>query len=190
MPPLLLQPGKTKGAVLSWSTVLCMAVALFLADPSEAARCQAKESCNMGQDCSMCAEVKTVDICTQIASCDWLSSCTAASSCGWFQESVCVLKDEGQGASEDLCKQASSEFCAGMDVCEWKGDCRQCSNFTTNSECVSRALRVGPRDSTSIPHHGNRYWVRCCSPPLRALDDTTPFDLGVGEWALLSDAGL
>jgi len=50
-----------------------------------------------------------------------------------------VLKEEGQRASEDLCKQVrSEEFCAGTDFCEWRGDCRQCSNFTTNRECVSR----------------------------------------------------
>ena len=135
---------KTKTTALTFRSGLCMvvlcAVLLATASASSNSSCQAKENCDMGQDCSICAEVKSREQCTQIAFCDWLASCTAASSCSWFQGSVCVLL-EGRAVKDDVCKQVQlSEACAAMEFCDWKDDCRQCAKFTTNRECVSRVF--------------------------------------------------
>ena len=190
--PWVRWPGKTTLSTFS-TTVLCMvaAIVVLLATPAIAASCQAKESCSVGQDCSICAEAKSGELCTQIAFCDWHVpvSCSAASSCSWFQEASCEPKESpssniaalckaGSGGLE-LCKNVymckpkaghqlddsarnfcessqSEEACDGMEfcekiqqLCEWKDDCRQCANFTTNRECVSRDFCIW--DQGTIP---------------------------------------
>jgi hypothetical protein len=137
--------GKTKTTALTFRSLFCMvvscAVLLAPARASSNSNCQAKESCDKGQYyCSICAEVKSKEQCTQIAYCDWLPSCTAAYSCSWFQDSACVLQ-KGSAVKYDVCKQVQlSEVCTDMDFCDWKEDCRQCANFSTNRECVSRSF--------------------------------------------------
>jgi hypothetical protein len=168
------------GTSLSLHTMLCMVVVALLVHPTGAASCQAKESCDVGQDCGICAESESPEICAQIAFCDWHenSSCFASLSCSWFQESACepkasspktmALCKTGSGGREmcenivmckpktehqsdasvgRLCESSQSaeacdgmEFCEKIRACEWFDDCRQCSNFTTNRECVSRAF--------------------------------------------------
>ena len=118
---------------------------IVLATPAGAARCVARDSCNVGQgqDCSICATAKSREPCTQIAVCEWLSSCRAASACSWFQNSACVPKGksayEDSGRTQELCEQGNSAVaCAGITFCEWKQDCRQRSKLTAKHECQSR----------------------------------------------------
>ena len=137
--PRVRWPRKAKTAYLVFRAVLCMvtSISVLLATPAGAASCQAKASCDMGQACSICAEAKSKEQCSQIAFCDWGTSCSAASTCSWFQDSACVLKEAS--TLEDLCSSTNSpEPCKAMDFCQWKDDCRQCANFSANRDCVSR----------------------------------------------------
>jgi len=105
--------------------VLCMAVVLFLVVPSDAASCQAKESCDVGQDCGICAEAKSPEICAQVAFCVWHedSSCSTLPSCSRFQEASCEPKEPSSNAMS-LCKTGSGgqELCKDIVVCKPKTD--------------------------------------------------------------------
>jgi hypothetical protein len=58
---------KTKTIALTCIVALC---GVLLATPADAASCQAKESCALGQDCIVCEEAKSKELCTQIDFCD------------------------------------------------------------------------------------------------------------------------
>ena len=95
------------------------------------------------EDCQPCPSQTDIGSCQDMRFCEWMSECTAKSSCTWFQDSACVAKDicNIDGVLCGLCTTNSAQsvnVCAKMKECEWKDDCRQCTNLSqSNRDCVA-----------------------------------------------------
>ena len=129
--------GKLSIRLLLGLVIICIH---FVVDTS-ATRCIPKDSCDVDSDCGICDKAESLDTCKKIGFCDWTSTCGPAPGCSWFNNSTCTSVTNVTVTTfeqEEMCALTQmSSVCVDMDFCEWKDDCRECSNLN-NRDCVKR----------------------------------------------------